>query len=236
MNYRTLWICSIMLGSVMSCKKPAPIVPGVKQYQSDFSKDADGWEGDFAEWLPPYSQQQWNFIFERAPLPHPLDENVFALKIAGTNRSDDLFMFVKRKLTGLAPNTFYKLIFNIEMASNAPTDGIGAGGRPSALTIKAGAIAEEPQIVYNTEQGLYMLENVDKGDQAAGGKDVKLLGDVGVKPGQSEYMIIYRDNKSNPHETKTNEKGELWVFVGTDSGFEARSELYYKSISISFNR
>lgn len=46
------------------------------------------------------------------------------------NRSDDLFMFLKKQLTDLKPLTSYKINFDIQLASNAISGGIGAGGAP----------------------------------------------------------------------------------------------------------
>jgi hypothetical protein len=53
--------------------------------------------------------------------------------IAGNNHSDDLFMFLKRKLgpaDGVQPNTAYRLKFKIVFASNAPSGCLGIGGAP----------------------------------------------------------------------------------------------------------
>lgn len=225
-------VLAITLVAVSACKKNE--TPNAGKYESDFSKGLDNWAADFSEWMPPYSEEQWNFVFERSSLPPPLNTNNYSIKIGGTNRSDDLFMFLKREITGLKPNTAYELVFEIEMASNAPTDGAGVGGSPSALTIKAGAIIDEPRVAYNHQADLYVLTNLDKGDQSAEGINSKVLGNIGVKPGQKDYALIQRNNKKRPHRIVTDAEGSIWVFVGTDSGYEARTELYYKSIKITF--
>lgn len=218
------------IGFALSCKKDASKQTLI--YQSDFSKGYDGWEGGFSDWAPP-AENGWDFIFKRSGLPAPLNEDLQSLQIGGTNLSDDLFMFLKRKITGLKPNTNYTIFFELEIASNAATDGVGVGGSPSALTIKAGSSINEPFSVFIPARNLYQMQNIDKGDQTVAGRDVVILGNVGVKAGQKEYALISRSNVTELHYRRTNEKGELWVLVGTDSGFESRSILYYKSIKIT---
>ena len=205
-------------------------------YNSDFTTGYDNWSGGFADWNPPYSDEKWGFVFERSNLPQPLDTSMKGLKIAGNNKSDDLFMFLKRKMSGLLPNTIYDVTFRLEIASNAPTDGVGAGGSPNALTIKAGAVTEEPDTTYDPSANFITLKNIDKGDQSQEGKDIKNLGDVGVSPGQKQYAIIVRENFNRPHRVRTNNKGEVWLMIGTDSGYESRSELHYKSIYAIFKK
>ena len=145
-------------------------------------------------------------------------------------------MFLKRKITGLKPNTNYTIFFELEIASNAATDGVGAGGSPSALTIKVGASPKEPLSVYVQQVGLYQMQNIDKGEQSMEGKDVKVLGDIGVRPGQKEYAIIERNNHNRPHRAVTNDKGEIWLLIGTDSGYESQSVLYYQSVKVIFTK
>lgn len=220
----------LTIGITLSCKKDSSKQTLI--YQSDFSNDYDGWEGGFSDWGPT-AENGWNFIFKRSALPAPLNEDLQSLQIGGTNLSDDLFMFLKRKITGLKPNTHYTIFFELEIASNAASDGVGVGGSPSALTIKAGSSVKEPLSAFIPSRNLYQMQNIDKGDQTVAGRDVVILGNVGVKAGQKEYGLISRSNEPKPHIGKTNERGELWALVGTDSGFESRSVLYYKSIKIT---
>ena len=44
------------------------------------------------------------------------------LFLSGNNHSDDLFMFVKRKITGLDPNTAYSVQFSVLIESNVAPD------------------------------------------------------------------------------------------------------------------
>lgn len=221
---------------LVACDNSNPLTSNEITFVSDFTTGNDNWKGGFADWHPPYSGNDWNFVYERTKLPQPLPQEKYAMHIGGMNRSDDLFMFMKKEIKGLSPNQQYEIVFELEIASNAPTDAMGVGGPPNALYIKAGAVLVEPDTLYNKEQNLFVMKNIEKGTQSVAGKDVKLLGDIGVAKGQTQYAIIKRDNKSNPHIIKTNSTGNVWVLIGTDSAFEGRSDLYYSRIKITFKK
>lgn len=197
---------------------------------SDFKQNTDSWTGDFTD----YSTQQdsiMEFSLTHKGLPAPLDTTKKALRITGSNRSDDMFMFVKRKVTGLTANTTYQLRFDIELASMYADNSVGIGGSPGgSVYLKAGASAAEPAKVK--ENDFYHL-NLDKGNQAEGGKDLIVLGNVGAGTDVTQYKLIQRDNAAKTFSAKTNDKGELWVIVGTDSGFEGITTLYYNKIKVT---
>ena len=73
--------------------------------------------------------------------------------------------------------------------------------------------------------------NIDKGNQSVGGKDMIPIGNVGVSDTTTRYTLIRRAN-STPLVKSTNSLGELWLIVGTDSGFEGLTDIYYGSIKV----
>ncbi len=204
-----------------------------KTFFFEFSEGKDGWEGGFADWNPPYEDNDWDFVFERTHMPPPLNPLEYGIKVAGTNLSDDLFMFLKRKVSGLKPNTSYELIFNIELASDTPTGQMGVGGPPDAVYLKTGASIIEPDIIYDPILNIYRM-NIDIGDQMQSGADMINIGNVGVNDDTTEFTLISRSNASKPFKVSTNEDGEVWVIIGTDSGFESRTTLYYYKIQVTF--
>ena len=200
-------------------------------YSYDFISGYDGWTGDFADY-PPADSNSYQLEYTRTTLPAPLNTSKYALKIAGTNRSDDLFMFIKRKITGLIPNTTYQLQVQVDFASNAPTNAIGVGGPPGeGVTMKAGATITEPNKIIIG--GDYRM-NIDKGNQSIPGIDMDKIGHIGVSDTTTEFTLINRNNIANLFTVKTDANGEVWVCIGTDSGFEARTTLYYNQITLTF--
>ncbi|MVM38222.1 hypothetical protein GO730_12635 [Spirosoma sp. HMF3257] len=213
-----------------SCQQDLnPVISPNILYQSNFQQNQDGWQADIAD----YSTQQQDMRFESgwAALPSPLDTTRKSVRVSSMNRSDDLFMFLKKKLTGLQANTDYTLVFDIELASAYGTNSIGIGGSPGgSVFLKAGATATEPAKVLGDD---FYTINLDKGNQATGGKDAVLLGNIGAGDDVTAYKLITRSNANNPLTVRTNAQGELWLVIGTDSGYEGLTTLYYSAIRVT---
>lgn len=196
---------------------------------SYFFKDTDqGWTGDFADY-PEGDSIAYELFYKHDTLPENLNANATlkALHISGKNGSDDLFMFVKKKISGLRPNTTYELLFNVKLASDA-------GGAPGeSVYLKVGATIIEPK--KELDAGMYRM-NIDKGNQAEEGADMINIGHVGVNDNTEEFTIITRNNNSsNGFVLTTDATGEIWLIVGTDSGFEDVTTLYYTQVDVLFN-
>ncbi|MBD2700547.1 hypothetical protein IC229_07870 [Spirosoma sp. BT702] len=225
-------ILAVSLFSISACKQDDVPTQAGLPYQSSFQRDTDGWTADITD----YGTAQENimeFKSARAGLPAPLDSSRKSLMIESMNRSDDAFMFLKKKVTGLQPNTDYKLVFDIELASKYPENSIGIGGSPgSSVWLKVGASPVEP--VKELKDGFYSL-NLDKGAQNNDGKDAIRLGNIASSDDTEKYTLIKRSNTEKPFVARSNEKGELWLLVGTDSGFEGLTTLYYSRINVTLN-
>lgn len=205
----------------------------VFSYAFDFSLQDEGWDGDFSDY-PEGDSILYELEFKHDNLPVNLSQTRKGLKLSGFNQSDDLFMFIRRKITGLSPNTTYRVLFNVRFASNAPTGDFGIGGAPGeSVVVKVGASTVKPE--KQLTDGYYQM-NIDKGNQSQSGEDMFVIGNVGVAPTTSQYTEVYRSNTSaNPFGVTSNAQGELWVIIGTDSGFEGTTTLYYTSVNILLN-
>ncbi|WKN42063.1 hypothetical protein [Tunicatimonas pelagia] len=192
-----------------------------------FEQDGEGWEGGFAEY-PPGEEDFFELSFSHADLPDTLNTEEKGLRLSGTNRSDDLFMFIKRQITGLEPDSLYGVRIDIQLASNAPENSFGIGGSPGgSVYLKAGATTEEPLVLEDNQI------NIDKGNQAQGGENMMVLGTIGTEREDFEYELISRDNWDQKIiEVRADAEGACWLIVGTDSGFEGTTTLYYNRISI----
>ena len=203
----------------------------------DFSHSEDGWKADFAD-LPANAEDSsfYELKYDYTNLPANLGTRK-AIMLSGNNHSDDLFMFIKRKVTGLNPNTSYTLVFEVELASNAPQGSVGAGGSPGeSVYLKAGASEIEP--VKNVQGDRYVL-NIDKGNQSAAGSNATVLGDIATPLTVAEYTLITRNNASpsaQPLIAQSNSAGDIWLMIGTDSGFEGTTTVYYTNVKVLFSR
>lgn len=201
----------------------------VKSIESTFETGFDGWSGDLADYSVAMDTTITEFSVKLAALPAPLDTKKKAVRIQSHNRSDDMFMFLKKKVTGLDPARTYNVTFEIDLGTQYPTNSIGIGGSPgSSVYLKAGASPKEP--VKVAKDGFYEF-NLDKSNQATGGKDLILVGTASNGTADSViHKIVKHTTVSKPLAVKPNDKGELWLCVGTDSGFEGLTVLYYDRI------
>jgi hypothetical protein len=217
---------------------PATAPAGGPALSYDFRQGAQGWVAGFADY-PLGQEQNWQLESGIRELPAGITPAGTGYYIAGNNHSDDLFMFLKRKLgatEGVRPNTTYRLHFKIVVASNAPSGCSGIGGAPGeSVTLKAGASVIEPQAV--DQDGTYQM-NVDKGNQTAGGPAGAVVGDIanGIpceQAGDTPPYVALTKEHSGENPVTSSAGGELWLLVGTDSGFEGTTALYYQRIEVT---
>ena len=206
----------------------------VFSYGFDFSESQHNWVVDFTDFPAGTDSSSYELKFAYTDLPPNVATNKKSMMVSGNNHSDDLFMFMKRKISDLSPNTDYTLVFEVELASNAPKGAVGIGGAPGeSVFLKAGAASMEPKKIIEDNQ--YAL-NVDKGNQNTSGEIAIVLGDIAVSYDTQDYSLISRNNTGNtPFIARSNSKGEIWLIVGTDSGFEGTTTVYYTRVNVVFS-
>jgi hypothetical protein len=223
--------CTFLLFFLYSCQDNIREHPEEVVMTWNFATGKEGWEGDFADY-PVGEEAFYELVFKHDTLPAPLDRSQYALKVSGNNHSDDLFMFVKRKVTGLEPNMVYYVTFTVEFASDVPKGMMGVGGSPGeSVYVTAGAVLNEPLKVAGPDN--YYGMNIKKSDQSRNGEDMVVIGNFANGTDKSEYTLKTVSNEKPFHVT-TSPNGELWIIVGTDSGFEATTTIYYNSIKVKF--
>ena len=203
----------------------------------DFSETDQGWQGSFTDYPVGFDPDIYELEFGHNPLPEELGRDAKGLMLKGANRSDDLFMYLRKELTDLAPDTEYKVVIELEFATDAPAGAVGIGGPPGeALFVKVGAATEEPLPIVGEMGGEpYYTLSADKGWQSEGGDNAVVVGDA-AKVENDEfdvYELKTLSNANSPITIRSDSAGNLWVFVGTDSGFEGTTVLYYTSITIT---
>jgi len=192
-----------------------------------FAAGLDGWEASYADYTLGM-EPSIAFASGFRQLPSPL-QTTSGFLLSSRNVSDDVFMTITRPVTGLVPNTRYRVDISIAFATNAPPGCIGVGGAPGeAVVVKAGATATLPAKV---QQGSYVTVNYDKGVQSTGGANAVVIGNIAqAAPGDCNQPAYQRKTLSSgaagPLVT-SDASGRLWLVIGTDSGYEGLTELYY---------
>lgn len=204
-----------------------------------FISSDHGWVVDFSDYpVATESFYELSWGWENLPLELQTISKVVekGLFLSGNNHSDDLFMFAKKRIQGLEPNTSYNITYKVSIITNN-SDALGIGGSPGeSVYFKAGASRIEPQKI--NVNGFYRL-NVDKGNQATSGRNALVIGNLANPSNPSNFSenreyFIKDLTHDTPLNIKTDSAGNLWVFLGTDSGFEGTTKYYIAKLSILF--
>ena len=188
----------------------------------------------FADLPADYDQSIYELDSGHRALPEELEGA--GIYIQGHNRSDDLFMYLKRRVGGLTPTASYTVTVTVDVATNVAQGMVGIGGSPGeSVYVKAGASTVEPEAETDRTGNLRMT--IDKGNQSQDGLQMVVLGDV-AHPGvvAAEFRIKTLDSMDSPVTVEADGAGIVWLVVGTDSGFEGLTRLYYDRISFTLTR
>jgi hypothetical protein len=220
----------------MACGGGSDAGPQRVELRFDFNNGDAGWVAGFSDYGPEFEMELDSGV---APLPDSLDARGTGYRVTGMNRTDDLFMFLKRGIgadEGVEAGQAYRVRYRIVFASDAPTGCMGIGGAPGeSVYLKAGVVSEEPEAVFVDG---YFEFTADKSNQSSGGQDVWLVGDIAngiecdeaLAGGQPFAFVERAYEHSVPVEAGD---GGMWLIVGTDSGFEGRTTLYYTEIELT---
>ncbi|MFI5299739.1 MAG: hypothetical protein ACHREM_16760 [Polyangiales bacterium] len=225
-----------MMSSGVSTKSPAEARAAepkqVLSFSYDFSHGSHGWLVNFAEYTEGMDLQLLAELRQVPPADLPDRAGLF---VRSMNRSDDVFAFLRKYLgpeNGIVAGRSYRISYEIEFASNEPAGQRGIGGDPAkAVVVKAGASAVEPLAVLD---GGFVKINVEKGAQQAGGVCASVVGDIANgrdSHDPKQYAVV---RKSHTHEkvVTAGPEGQFWLLVGTDSGYEGLTALYWLTINV----
>ncbi|CAM2967624.1 Uncharacterised protein [Legionella steigerwaltii] len=237
---RTALFCLFLICNIVTVSAFALNNPDLKSYKYTFSKK-ENFQVSFADY-PKGQEKFFELGFKNGvTLPHEINTPLHGLKISGNNHSDDLFMYAYKKVKGLKPNTTYHVSFTLEFASNAAEGSLGTGGSAGdSVYVKIGAVTDEPQRRLDSSD--YYRIDLDKGNQALDGKDMITIGTVGVDTQNPTYRLKTlpylpdeeMQAKLANYTVMTNHKGEAWLVLGTDSGFESTTTIFYTNLLVTF--
>lgn len=156
------------------------------------------------------------------------------LLLAGTNRSDDLLVYARTRIVGLEPSREYRITVRVALLTDAPSGCFGVGGSPGE-SVWAIAAANPIEPVTVLVDGEYRV-NMQRGNQAQRGPASLVLGTIG----NAESSCSARQWEAKTLQAGLDQAlsvssatdGTVWLLVGIDSGFEARSGVYLRSVEI----
>ena len=102
------------------------------------------------------------------------------------------------------------------------------------MFVKAGASTVDLETVEDDNR--YFRMNVDKGNQSNGGESMVVLGNLThPEVAGSEFRIKSLDTTDLSLNAEADGDGRVWLIVGTDSGFEGLTAIYYSRISYALS-
>jgi hypothetical protein len=210
---------------------PAPAPPVVER-SFDFSQGNGGWLSGYADYSP--QTAPGDVVADIRTLPAGFAGAGYYL--AGTNRSDDLFIYVKTRVGGLAGGRSYRVSAQVQFLSDVPTGCIGVGGSPGeSVWVILAASTAEPLTVFN---GSDYRVNLQRGNQGQGGSQGIVLGTIandvpncGARQWRTKQLASAEPAALG---VVADERGDAWVLLGIDSGFEAFSRIYFQRLSLRF--
>jgi hypothetical protein len=211
---------------------PSPTL-GARVIDFSFVNDTNGFQAGYSDFVP---GQEPTIAFRAAPeqLPAPLD-HLSGFAVSAPNPSNDIFVYIWKPVTGLAPNTRYQVTVSLHFATNAPP---GCQGGPGEnVTIKAGASDVEPATVTQLNR---VTVNFDKGNQATGGTDVAAIGNFAqVTAAGTCDQPLYAEKTlttgAGAPMLTSDASGRLWLVMGADSGFVGRTKIYFLDGQATFS-
>jgi hypothetical protein len=223
MSYSCILLATV---GILSCNKEE--IASNVSIVSSFENGFDGWSVDLAEYNTSMDSSSIEFKYGIEKMPS--DSTKKGLRVQSHNRSDDMFMYLKKKITGFDSRKTYDVLIDIELGTYFHSSSIGIGGSPgSSVFLKAGASSKEPN---KKLEGDFYTFNLDKGNQLESGKELVTIGDASNGLSEPGFKVVNRNNTSKLVSVKPNENGEIWLCVGTDSGFEGLSVLYYDKVTV----
>ncbi|HEV8356648.1 MAG TPA: hypothetical protein VGQ17_07735 [Gemmatimonadales bacterium] len=191
---------------------------------------AAGWAVEAAD-FPTTRLADVGLVGDWRPLPSEVSTTLSGLYMSGTNVTGDLFVFLKKRLTGLPAGQRYSIAIQLEYVSNVHSG--CTSGLATSVWIKAGVSALAP-IAFD-DGGVYHL-TLDKGIQSAAGSYTQ-LGNIrnGLSgcPSTGSFAVRLTNRQDQSATLTTDSEGGFWIFLGTQSAVLARHELYITALQVT---
>lgn len=209
----------------------------------DFSAGDQGWTADFANYfVDSNNPNQFQLESGIRPLPPSTSASGNGFYLSGQNDSASLDMYLKKSVgaaQGLVAGQKYQVLYSIDFASNAVSGQAGLGATPDSVGLFAGAGNTEPKTVPGSTDPVphYNLNLAPTGY----GSDATFVAAIGngllpsdnPQGGDADYRSINRGSVKTAV-TTADANGQLWLFVGTSSGYDGTTGVYYERINVSF--
>lgn len=193
----------------------------------DFNDGLQNWQAKFADY--PFGEEEFFELNSGIrPLPPEISTNRQGLFISGNNHSDDLFMYMTKAIgkdEGIRARATYDVKFRVTFDSNAPTGCLGTGGAPGEGVILQGNVINQMPETFIDDLN-HVRTRFSHGNLIS-----NIANGIECENSQGEYVSLVRTQPSTKR-IRVGKDGKLWLIVGTDSGFESTTSLFYEKIEV----
>lgn len=239
MKYRNVFLYAIitfLFSCSLQSSNPLPSLYA----QFYFDKDNQGWLSSFA-FYPPAEADSFKLSFSFGKFKSSMGDSVFAITQTGYSSNSRLFMYVKRQIEGLHPNTIYYITVSLGMFAQLiePYNGDLTVGDQGAF-VKVGAFTQEPindtiPDSLNTGQSIVVPE-FDVGSAANDSKDLHYIGRILPTQPDKLPVLLLGDNSVNKLTVSSDSGGKVWVLVGVLNNVPIYQRISFSTIIIQFQQ
>jgi len=241
-----LFVLAVLAGCSSSGPEFDPQVqPGV--FEFDFETGRQGWEPIFVG-VPKDKEGGEDLAVneiesDHRALPDEVEKEGEALFARGFTGTPGLGLFFRRRVSGLAPGTRYRVSFEVEIASNVGEGCFGAGGSPSSTRIHTVAVPRKPtrEVKEGRLTDFYVFD--DEATAEAMASPTSALGTIAnglpcKEASEIGWPFRLKTLSSEPDfwTVTTGEKGEVWLLVGSITSFNGKVSLYYNEVTARFEK
>ncbi|MEX0720307.1 MAG: hypothetical protein WD059_06545 [Balneolaceae bacterium] len=209
----------------------------VGEYEFDFRESDHDWEPFFTDYNVGRGDDM-ELTADYRTLPEPLDAEGSGHFLSAVNHSDDVKMLLRKEVEGLEPNTNYHVQFSVQFATNVPSGCAGIGGAPGeSVMIIADASEIMPEPFIEEENEDYYRLNVQHRGGPQSWYQNAIMGDIANSQeceDDPEYEFKELNSEEDHDQVTTDEEGRVWLLIGTRSGFEGQTDLYFTYFSADF--
>jgi len=147
--------------------------------------------------------------------------------------------FIKRRLTGLKPNSSFVVDFDVDIISNIPSSCTGAAGSPGEGLVVSGAVFnEEPiRVIVNASPNSEYRVNIDNPDSTTNSKIN--IGNFALPVPCLTATRVDWEQKTIKNDDAfiftSNSTGEAWMYISIDSIALGAPEIYILGIEMSIS-
>ncbi len=205
-----------------------------------FENDAEGWEALFADY-PQGLEDSLKLSFDYGSFfPSELIGDVKAIIQTGYAANSDLFMFIKKQISGLEPEKQYAVVFNIELYAqlNQEYEGdIEQENKGSFL--KSGVFTDEPGVILADGTGETpdtLVPDFQIGEANEAGLDMINVGKLEYTIPGATPVINFGSSVENPVNVMSDADGKVWLVLGVDTNIPVYMSIYYSNITVNYKR